>query len=397
MFAKCRLERLMQGQGPAQLSVVSCKGKDSGTTGRIGIFADTFQGLNGFDEELLPSGFQDIDIRDRVRKWAALMQQQLQKLRIADAKVVGASIPNGSNAKAARSTDKTKNADPRLHKSWGAMNDENRLAAREKTNRGVVRRNDSRDGIGTRYIVIPLHFASTQHMPVTYLPVESMEVYVWTLGARKVREVYASSSDAAQEIKRALGRTGSDNAQRMDAAIKSWMVEQGFVQLADCRLLQLTGGCATLGAILASRRRWWSTQRFHSFGRRWASASWSRCTAGSCMERGPFMSYFIAFKRKHRSVSASRLLTALVYNASGGALACPCRDLMKVLWTQDRNCGGPDHCEQCRVIPHSQLMARALAPWRANVGLQASLLDSSWMRRIVTRTVGGRMAGSRTD
>ncbi|CAE7786632.1 unnamed protein product [Symbiodinium sp. CCMP2456] len=50
------------------LQLLGCRGKQSATTGRLAIRASAFVEINGYDQEpgILGSGFQDIDLRDRV-------------------------------------------------------------------------------------------------------------------------------------------------------------------------------------------------------------------------------------------------------------------------------------------------------------------------------------------
>ena len=50
------------------LQLLGCRGKQSATTGRLAIRASAFVQINGYDQEpgILGSGFQDVDLRDRV-------------------------------------------------------------------------------------------------------------------------------------------------------------------------------------------------------------------------------------------------------------------------------------------------------------------------------------------
>ncbi len=63
------------------------RGDDGGTTGRNGFYASVFRELSGYDESLLPSGFQEVDLWRRAGK---MPNHSMRKLSVC----CGFSIPN---------------------------------------------------------------------------------------------------------------------------------------------------------------------------------------------------------------------------------------------------------------------------------------------------------------
>ncbi len=50
-------------------AVFHCWGQDGGVTGRIACWAEAFvHGAGGYDQSFLPSGYQDIDLKERLRR-----------------------------------------------------------------------------------------------------------------------------------------------------------------------------------------------------------------------------------------------------------------------------------------------------------------------------------------
>ena len=52
---------------PATGCIQAVSGKDPGTTGRIGLYDETFLRIAGYDEEMGPMGYQDVDLMNRVQ------------------------------------------------------------------------------------------------------------------------------------------------------------------------------------------------------------------------------------------------------------------------------------------------------------------------------------------
>ena len=71
----------------AKLACVRWQGADGGVTGRVALSQAMFNTLNGYDEDLLPSGYQDVDIYLRAACLASTK-------KISGADVAGRSIPN---------------------------------------------------------------------------------------------------------------------------------------------------------------------------------------------------------------------------------------------------------------------------------------------------------------
>ncbi len=68
-FVKSAMDRVTSGSQPIKSPVfVGWKGHEPGMTGRMLYSAWVFQRLQGYDQSLGPSGYQDIDLRDRFAK-----------------------------------------------------------------------------------------------------------------------------------------------------------------------------------------------------------------------------------------------------------------------------------------------------------------------------------------
>ena len=102
------------------------KGDDGGCTGRVGIWANIFQKIKGYDEELpFPSGYEDIEILHRCavatkRKFYTWAGQKLYPGS-------GYSIPNHEDPKTALGLAKFTNSDPGRCRNlkWGQQNSRN--------------------------------------------------------------------------------------------------------------------------------------------------------------------------------------------------------------------------------------------------------------------------------
>ena len=74
-------------------------GKQGGTCGRLAYWGNTFFGINGYDEQLDPVGYQDIDVINRIS--AVQVEKWGQKFvrRVRNAAATGEAIPNQSDYK----------------------------------------------------------------------------------------------------------------------------------------------------------------------------------------------------------------------------------------------------------------------------------------------------------
>ena len=113
-------------------SAVQGQGKVPGTTGRVCLWEHDFLRLGGYDEDMLPMGYHDIDLMRRCQK-AGGSVTSLPK------GAVGTSVPNNLSDKvAAFGIDKVRNVGSHCaHMSWGEMNDHNRKLAANKLKKGT--------------------------------------------------------------------------------------------------------------------------------------------------------------------------------------------------------------------------------------------------------------------
>ena len=109
-------------------------GQDSGCTGRVGMPEETFIQLGGYDESFHPTGYQDIDIFERVS--VASGKQRALKMYTP----CGWSIPN-TTSKAKGASTKAKALYTRAGLTWAKQNEQNRAASKAKLERGQWWRN----------------------------------------------------------------------------------------------------------------------------------------------------------------------------------------------------------------------------------------------------------------
>ena len=114
------------------------KGRNNGTCGRIGMWAEDFARLGGYDQTLLPTGYEDVDLVKRcehiAKKGKTIFMQDQH---------VGTSIPNDmtskkialGNAKVAHVSEKHKGM------NYHEMNQKNLEDCRQKLNKGQWCRN----------------------------------------------------------------------------------------------------------------------------------------------------------------------------------------------------------------------------------------------------------------
>ena len=111
------------------------QGEDSGVTGRVGASAQLMLRIGGYDESFLPTGYQDIDLYNRMAH--LLTTHKCPRLRTLNA---GWSIPNTTeDQKKAVTTAKTRYSANNL--TWGMQNDHNRVAGKAKMLEGRWWRN----------------------------------------------------------------------------------------------------------------------------------------------------------------------------------------------------------------------------------------------------------------
>ena len=94
--------------------------------------------MNGYDEELLPSGYEDIDLMNR---------NGTNRKRIQAAYEVGEAIPNEPTSKSyAMGSFKLKYTTLASSMTFGDMNKKNQVSASSKLSRGIVIRNTTEAG-----------------------------------------------------------------------------------------------------------------------------------------------------------------------------------------------------------------------------------------------------------
>lgn len=107
---------------------VQFKGDDGGVTGRMGYWCSTFFQVNGYDEDIRGSGYEDIDLRNRCRALTGhsvvhAINDQHRKFS------AGWSFPNDPSGDMKKSLNEAKilHCDPAdvQGKSWGSMNGRN--------------------------------------------------------------------------------------------------------------------------------------------------------------------------------------------------------------------------------------------------------------------------------
>ncbi len=142
-----------------EVVVAMWSGAASGTAGRIGCWARDWVRLRGYDRLLLPSGYQDMDLRDRLVAVQVIERGQRHLRRFTRISQAGTAIPNNlENRRVSLNAEKIRFCDPNLRLTWGQMNNRNAEVSREKTRRGeLVRNGDSSfEMLGHPVRVVPL-------------------------------------------------------------------------------------------------------------------------------------------------------------------------------------------------------------------------------------------------
>ena len=152
-----------------QCGVVSWRGYEGATTGRVACSRHAWEFLNGYDEDCFGSGSQDIDLIHRARKAAkesSLKASSHIKVTGHDQghAVVGFPIENvkpdsgltgTAKTKAERGSDKITNIDTAVAgKTWGQLNNMNWQTFHERLQRGEIRRNVSLTSLGWPFEVL---------------------------------------------------------------------------------------------------------------------------------------------------------------------------------------------------------------------------------------------------
>ena len=134
--------RFMESMGDilSDMPVQGCLhavGKDPGTTGRCGMWATNFIRIGGYDEDTLPTGYEDVDL---IRRCQWVSQRKPTYMR---KDVCGASIPNHlTDKRQALGAEKVRHVDPAFAgMSYHEMNQKNVEKLKNKLKRGLWFRN----------------------------------------------------------------------------------------------------------------------------------------------------------------------------------------------------------------------------------------------------------------
>ena len=117
-----------------------------GTCGRICCWARDFFYLNGLDEELLPMGYQDIDLLDRLGELQKKKFGQKYIRRVVADFEVGEAIPNNEDRTYAVGAFKLEYTAYAGQMTYGAMNKKNQDESWKKTSEGRLIRNTTPQG-----------------------------------------------------------------------------------------------------------------------------------------------------------------------------------------------------------------------------------------------------------
>ena len=132
--------RAPEGVEPTGFWGFRAQGHDSGVTGRVGCTERCFIMSGGYDESLLPTGYQDIDFSKRIEKMGVFIYF---RFAVVDA---GHSLPNDADEKVARGQAKVQNvAEQYQGTRWGQMNNRNQARSEEKLSRSIWWRNCPED------------------------------------------------------------------------------------------------------------------------------------------------------------------------------------------------------------------------------------------------------------
>ena len=123
-----------------------------GTTGRIGVVEADFKMLNGYDEDLMGAGYQDMDI------WHRWTTHGMRHCIFKRENAVGHSIPNHPDVQLATGSVKIQHVVNPLGLTWHQMNKHNEGRASQKLIRGLTRRNPRAQfhELGLPYLVVTL-------------------------------------------------------------------------------------------------------------------------------------------------------------------------------------------------------------------------------------------------
>ena len=160
---------LRKFRSPA-LQLLGCRGAQAATTGRLAIRASAFASIGGYDQEpdIYGSGYQDIDLRERV-KIAPLSHDRgvvkhcFDTQSAADPSLSGWALPNTNFDFATIQEDRNMAKMTCVYNphnwTWGEMNEANRdvmLAKQQRAGFAGWKRNAGLDQLGWPFIEVPL-------------------------------------------------------------------------------------------------------------------------------------------------------------------------------------------------------------------------------------------------
>ncbi len=372
-----------------------CIGEVPGTTGRIACWGRHFVELMGYDESFLPSGYQDMDLRDRVLalQLTQLGWKHLRRIRTPDA--VGTAIPNDlHDRKNALGQEKVRYCDPLYARmTWHQMNGQNSDTGKAKSKLGLLVRNGhAGDFLQLGLPVTPYEPCPEppEVPPDTRLraggsaphgemakrprhqvptPVSEVQVRIFTFGVELLGLTHWQSAAANDLVALAQGR---GRGRGHGPEIPSQVVTAAFSQIGllppdetllaiDCR------GFADPQRILTRVNHigaWpQHVQSFvaHREFRPWLLEARRRIRAE--LQSGRVVLNIATFckKGRHRSVAGALLLRHCLEQAEG-AVVITHRHLADPFWCR-YTC---DNCFECRELSpvRSAAMSQALVVWR---------------------------------
>ena len=148
---------LIDGYRSASIQGIHAKGFEPGTCGRVSLRVATFKYVQGYDQEsdVMPSGYQDIDIKARVvnafQKDSSKPHNLVPPMSVPGRKhapdyhkVIGCALQNDPDAKRDRTTSKIVNTHNPRGLKWCNMNDINMKLMKQKLrDRGPIRNEDT--------------------------------------------------------------------------------------------------------------------------------------------------------------------------------------------------------------------------------------------------------------
>ncbi|MCP4243149.1 MAG: hypothetical protein GY772_21555, partial [bacterium] len=171
-----------------------------GTAGRLVCRVAAWRDLQGYDEDLGPSGYQDMDLRDRLRAMSVAKVKRKALRILKEPEAVGTAIPNDKkNTTWSLGGCKVLNCHPQAlqGRSWGAENTRNRVASQGKTNRNVLRRNEGKAFVDLGFAVKPVRGGGGAPPPVAAAAATAAPSPAPAAAAAGAASAAAASSTAA--------------------------------------------------------------------------------------------------------------------------------------------------------------------------------------------------------